>query len=381
MVSLDLDALRMIAGGDIGKVHEHMNRKIEEVQRKQDVRREWIEKQDLKRVWLEHPNHLAERGIYEGDKGKEHDIKEWIKSNIDLTLYEHNPLKPRKAAELLAFVKDAAAKDKDADPIEVLKKELNEYFFTTFSDWESEKVYESAENLAKTFDMDLLNAMRAILSNTSVSYPIDALLEDTYKTVVMVNTGIIDYNLLVAKNLSTSGIYDALVWLAEQNGYSNDEFVHFITHIDEVSKKEHPFIHSVYQELKNNDTIRPNGVTFLGKMSLADLAKAQKEGVTVPKRTVCGLFNHEYGCGSSFKIELQKDIVIPKDIIYAVLPDVCYWPTRFDYHLNYSVDYVYGFPDKVWDTPFLVGSAKEFKSEQDVKMKHFERLNQRGNGR
>ena len=40
MVSLDLDALRMIAGGDIGKVHEHMNRKIEEVQRKQDIRRE-----------------------------------------------------------------------------------------------------------------------------------------------------------------------------------------------------------------------------------------------------------------------------------------------------------------------------------------------------
>lgn len=319
MVSLDFDALRMITEGNIGGAREHMNQKLE--------------------------------------KQREYDIKEWIHSNVDLTVYEYDPLEPKEVAEFLEFVKAELVKDKDADPIELLKDRLNKHFFAVYSDWESEIVHESAVKLSKMFNMSFDDAVDVICENTNISYPINACLKDTYKTVIVLDTGDSDYDFTLNQE-SIEDISDdaSLVWLAEQNGYSKDEFVYCMEHINEISKEEHSFIHSVYRELKNTST-KMNGVTFLGEMSLSDLAKAQKEGVTIPKRTTCGLFDGWNGAGSLFEINLQKDIVIPKDVIFSVLPDCSYC-------FNYGVDNTYGFIDEVWDTPFFAGAAKEFEPEQ-----------------
>ena len=326
MVSLDVDALRMVASGNLGGAREHMDKMVE--------------------------------------KQRERDIKEWIQDNANLTLYDCDPLEPLKAAELLENTRDALKDDPQADPVSVFKGFLSDYLWDTYTDWEIDVSNEAAENLAKTFKMDFDEALDYIHNYASVSFPIDDLLDTSYHTVIMLDTGDSNsdftannvepaYNGIPIEDISDEA---SLVWLAEKNGYSKEDFVFRLANNNNIPKDEHPFIHSVYENIENTSSSM-NGVAFLGTMSLADLAKAQKEGVTVPKCTSCGLYDGWNGAGSPFDIKLQNDIVIPADCIFSCLPDC-------DYRLRYTVDDSYGFTDKIWKTQIFAGKAKEFEPEE-----------------
>lgn len=325
MASPDIDALRMVANGNLGNVC----------------------------------NHLNNREI----KQRECDIKDWIKDNVDadLVIFEHAALGPQDAASILDKVKDALSYNRDADPIVLLKDHLWDYCFKVYSDWEYDVKADKAEDLAATFNMTVDEARELIDENASVSYPIDSFLDDPYHTVIMLDTGDSNYDFTlnqVEPAYNGDPIEDisdeaSLVWLAEKNGYSKEDFVFRLANNNNIPKDEHPFIHSVYENIENTSSSM-NGVAFLGTMSLADLAKAQKEGVTVPKCISCGLYDGWNGAGSPFDIKLQNDIVIPADCIFSCLPDC-------DYRLRYTVDDSYGFTDKIWKTQIFAGKAKEFE--------------------
>lgn len=327
MVSLDIDALKMVASGNLGGAREYMDKML--------------------------------------DKQRERDIKEWIDDNVDLSIYEHESLDSKKAGEFLQKIRDNLTKaGETADPVEMLKDQLSEYLYDAYQDYMIEEEDRYAEDLSKTFGMPLDEARDWISENAAVSYPIDDYLDDTYNTVIMIDTGDSNYDFTLnlvepawdgdpVENISDEA---SLVWLAEQNGYSKDEFVRLMQDIENIPKDEHPFIHTVQQELANTSS-HMNGVVFIGQMSLADLALAQKEGVTVPKRTPCGLYDGWNGAGGPLEIELQKDIVVPKDVTLSILPDCTQ-------RLQFEVDSTYGFTNKKWETPLFAGEAKAFEPEQ-----------------
>ncbi len=327
MASHDIDALRMVASGNLGGNHEHLDKFL--------------------------------------GKQRERDIKDWIQDNVDLTVYEHSALAPEKVAELLESLNEELAfGGQNLDPVDILKDKLFDYLENAYMDWQLKVQDECADSLAKTFNMSIDEARDWIFENAEPRYPMNQYLSDSYRTVIMIDTGDSNYDFTLN---SIDPCFDgdpiedlndeaSIVWLAEQNGYSKEAFVHFMQNIDALSKEEHPFIHSVYENLENTST-SINGLVFIGTMSLADLAKAQRDGVTIPKCTRCGFYDGWNGAGSPFDIELQRDIIIPANVIFSVLPDC-------NYRLRFSVNETYDFTNKMWDTPFFAGVAKEFEPEQ-----------------
>ena len=332
MATLDMDALRMLASGNLGGAREHMNRKTQ----------------------------------------RERDIIDWIKDNVDLTVYEHEPLDKEKVCELLESIKTDLERDpsvqwRPPDPVDMMRDKITDYLNDCYEDWQYAEVHKAAKELAKTFGMDdgLEEAENWIWEHASTSFPIDEYLKDKYRTLVVLDTGDADYDFSLNqvepayRGDAIEDISDeaSILWLAEQNGYTKEQFIDLMQNIDKIPEGEHPFIKSVYQELENTSSSM-NAVVFLGEMTLADLAKAQAEGVTIPKRASCGLFDGWNGSTGTISVELQKDIVIPKDVLFSVAPDCN------DAALRYSIDYTCGFTQEVWDTPLCAGEAKAFEPEQ-----------------
>ena len=301
---------------------------------------------------------------------RERDIIEWIKDNVDLTVYEHESLSEEKVSELLKSIKadlkrDPSAQWRPHDPVDMMRGKITDYLNDCYEDWQYDEVHKAAEKLSKTFDMDVDEAKDLISEHAFVSFPIDSYLEDKYRTLVVLDTGDSQYDFSLnhvepayngdpIKDISHKA---SILWLAKQNGYSKEQFVDLMKNIDKIPEGEHPFIKSMYQELENTSSSM-NAVVFLGEMTLADMAKAQAEGVTIPKRTSCGLYDGWNGAAGPISVELQKDIVIPKGAIFSVAPDCK------DAALRYSIDCTCDFTQKVWDTPLYAGAAKAFEPEQ-----------------
>ena len=332
MTTLDMDALRMVASGNLGGAREHMNRKTQ----------------------------------------RERDIIEWIKDNVDLTVYEHERLEKEKVYELLESVKedlkrDPTAQHRPLDPVDMMRDKLADYLSDCYSDWEYDEVEKAAKNLAKTFGMDddLEEAKEWIWEHASTSFPVDQYLNDKYRTLVVLDTGDSDYDFSLNQvepayhgdDIEDISDEASILWLAEQNGYTKDQFIDLMQNIDKIPEGEHPFIKSVYQELENTSS-SINAVVFLGEMTLGDMAKAQAEGVTIPKRASCGLFDGWNGSTGTISVKLQKDIVVPKEVLFSVAPDCN------DSAFCYSIDDTCGFTQQVWDTPLYAGEAKAFEPEQ-----------------
>ena len=337
MVSLDMDALRMVASGNLAGAREHMDDLVEK-QRKQD-------------------------------------IKEWIQDNVDLTIHEHYALEDKTVVELLQKVeedlKEAFAKGWSESPWALLEMHLNDYLEDHYSLFVTKEVDKAAENLAEIFAIeDIDEAKDLIYEYASASFPIEEYLNDKYNTVVVLNTGDADYdfslnNVDPAWNGTPIEEIDdcaSIVWLAQQNGYSKEQLVDLMQNIDEIPEGEHPFIKSLYQEIENTSS-SSNSVVFLGTMSLKQIAEAQTQGVTIPKQTTCGLFDGMSGAGGVMEIELQRDIYVPKDMTLSILPDCR------DAAFYYCVKETFGFTNKVWQTPLFAGEAKEFTPEQIAQAK------------
>ena len=162
---------------------------------------------------------------------------------------------------------------------------------------------------------------------------------------------------------------NALVWLVEQQGYTleelSDVYMEFNKFLNEASNKplqysdvyknfkenHSPFLTSVCQELDNH-TYEMGCLTILFKSNLEEYCaicefdnetkeRAPKE-IVFSKDTEIGIFNPWNGSGGPLEIELEKDIVLPTELIWelqieGVKPD-----------FGYTVDDVYGLVGSCW---------------------------------
>ena len=153
----------------------------------------------------------------------------------------------------------------------------------------------------------------------------------------------------------------SLVWLAETQGYTLDQLRQALAEGD--VKNPSGFLQSVRQEAVNTMS-GMNMLTFLCKATLGDLLNwaSNKSDIRVPKSIMCGLFDSWNGSGSVLEIQLEKDIVIPKDYIRAFTVDAP--GSTYDY----SVDDVYGLNGSAYNTPVEVLTT----SKIDESMSKFE---------
>lgn len=116
-------------------------------------------------------------------------------------------------------------------------------------------------------------------------------------------------------------------------------------------KKQHPFITSAYHEMWECPSSSSAFVICIN-VSLKELLEWHKEktDITIPKKvTTMGLYNFWSGGGSLLEVELEKDIVIPKDKVALLLPD-----EAWNYHQNrgtrngYSIGECYGMCEDAW---------------------------------
>lgn len=170
---------------------------------------------------------------------------------------------------------------------------------------------------------------------------------------------------------------NGLSWLVRQQGHTMEELTETIhayyaffesreaadmSYEDKYKAfrdSHNPFLTSVCQELANmvNDM---NTMTALVSISLDDLAEFMQPGkeLVLPKNAMIGIFNPWNGGGSTLDIELEKDLVVPSDLLYdiqieGVKPD---W--------SYTVDGVYGLIGSAWVPAKQVREQQPEKNEQ-----------------
>lgn len=122
----------------------------------------------------------------------------------------------------------------------------------------------------------------------------------------------------------------SLVWLAETQGFSYEEFKQALTECADKTKS-HPskFIRSVYQELENLTTSIAMLVFVMQTDDYEEHMKCVNEKTNtfnIPKDTLCGLINHVNGSGSILEIELDKDIEnVGMDVVAHFGEDGAFW--------------------------------------------------------
>ena len=145
----------------------------------------------------------------------------------------------------------------------------------------------------------------------------------------------------------------SIVWLVKQQGYTKEDLVKAL----ENEGSDNKFLNSVVDECINNAG-GMTAVCFLGNVELGDLIDGEVESVTVKSSdSYVGLVDLWDGSGSSLDIKLEKDVVVPKDIIWYFGPDI-------DTAQTYSVDNIYGLSSGAYRSKFVVDTKKNEEVKQ-----------------
>jgi len=177
--------------------------------------------------------------------------------------------------------------------------------------------------------------------------PYDHFLDQEYYCRLIVDNG--DANYDFTRNPNQDNGYQiesgaGIIWLGEQLGYTVEQMQQALD--SAINPDEYPidhklgkdkFLDSLIQEAAN--AFGCPALTFLCKMSLKDLIKVAENHADVKVELNdmgCGFFDGYNGGGSVLELECgKKDIIIPNDKIYQLVPDIkC--------NGMYSVDEVYG---------------------------------------
>ena len=181
-----------------------------------------------------------------------------------------------------------------------------------------------------------------IIDNVKINYPTEHFLNNTE---LYVNIGLdtgdgnYDYTLNGCNEIHEES---SMLWLALQQGYSREEYNNFILE-EEFTISD--FLESAYYEVTNRTT-DIGKLTFFVKMTLGELIELrevinQKKDftITLDKNTYGGLVDIWNGAGSVLGLKLEKDIVIPSDILTI----------EVDGENGYSIENIYGLTGDLWD--------------------------------
>jgi len=177
-----------------------------------------------------------------------------------------------------------------------------------------------------------------------IKYPYDHYLNENVCLNVVVDVGDGNYdftkNELFGCNYTKKGLKEpsSLVWLMQQQGYSMEQIQKFV---DEEDFQGSKFLESVYNECLNTSSCM-NALTFFIKATLKEAIelKGIEKDIIIPKYINCGLVDFWNGGGSLLEIELEKDVVIPKEYIDSITID--------GGRGRYGVGSIYGMMSSFW---------------------------------
>ena len=147
---------------------------------------------------------------------------------------------------------------------------------------------------------------------------------------------------------------NALSWLIYQQGYTMEDL---------VSGKNSPFLNSVRQELANM-TNYMNVLTVLLKTDAMDalqMMSSDCQNIKISNDVnSIGIFSPWAGGGSLLEIELEKDIVLPKEMIRGLQFE------GIKTHGEYTVDEVYGLVNDCWAKDCLSFTDESAMNEFEI---------------
>ena len=272
--------------------------------------------------------------------------------------------------EIFASHEDRISSKKVVDLLGASEPEfaVEDYLTDIYADYADEVIgniiWRICEDLGlEGYDPDIAEIVE---DSIEVKLPLEHFMKEEYSVDLMIDTG--DANFDYGCNSvypywageRGSGIEDAsaLVWLAKTQGYTKRELEKALDEGDIANPKG--FLETVRQEVAN-ETSSMNCLTFLVRMTLADMIKVRKlmqlqepEGkriweayarpdcgtIKISKKATTGLYDPWYGAGSVFEIELERDIELPIKYIRSADPDGATF--------RWSVASIWGIPSSAW---------------------------------
>jgi hypothetical protein len=131
----------------------------------------------------------------------------------------------------------------------------------------------------------------------------------------------------------------SLLWLAQQQGYSKEDLEAALEAYRNGDDVESKFLHSVMIESANTTTSM-NALSFFVSMTLGDYIDMMdnKKGLKLSSSTSAGLYDPWNGAGGTLELYLEKDVVIPHEIMEP----------HVDGNRGYGVDRIYGMCSSFW---------------------------------
>ena len=170
----------------------------------------------------------------------------------------------------------------------------------------------------------------------------------------------------------------ALHWLVQQQGYTmqdlqktmhdytecffeplDDSGVSLDGRLSEFHNFHSFFLSSICKELENTTNFM-NTIAVLTEVSMHDYCTMLQPGkeLVLPKDTILGVFSPWLGGGSTLDIRLEKDLILPENMIWHVQVEGA------PMYGQYSVDSVYGLVHNAWKKPLLVRDAALVQKEK-----------------
>mgnify|MGYP000923393683 CR=1 FL=1 len=141
---------------------------------------------------------------------------------------------------------------------------------------------------------------------------------------------------------------NAVTWLVQQQGYKLSDL------FDKEKAKQSKFLSSMREELDNLTGGCPflNVLVGTDALTLGALVNKDEKTIDMPTNTVVGLYSHVDGSGSILGVELERPLIIPKELIANISIE----GADREHQLGYTVDDTYGLVKDAWVPGLRVGN-------------------------
>lgn len=279
----------------------------------------------------------------------------YFKKILNEVLYKHCYLDKTTGRYQISIDKDYRDELPESVIKNILSYETVEQKMDAFYDYIYEAYYESEEGLIEYIVKDIQNRLEFmeleysdvreyIIEKVDIEYPSKEFLNTKVTANLVVDTGDGDSDFVSNTSRYMSGSIEedsSIRWLVGQQGYSMEELNKVL--FDEDYEIKDVFLKSIYQELVNT-TSSMNALVFMIDATLEDLINFDLdkiESVRVSKNTNCGLVDFWNGAGSCLNIDLNEDVIIPKEFIDSFTID--------GNRGSYGIDSIYGMYEDAWN--------------------------------
>lgn len=243
--------------------------------------------------------------------------------------------------------------DYDSYMISQILHDLKEedFYNKEFKKWFNDKcdIYEDLyENGYNGIDVNLTSLLKNANFHFNIMFATD---EEKNYDMGSIVTSFGTYHSPYYEYLEKDNFDNALTYLIHQQGHTCKEY------IDELENQPNgfekgcncKFIESIVEDVVNNTSEAMSELTVLVNMDGEEAIeflnyledKQNNRNLKIDKECEIGLFNEWAGCGGLLEIELEKDFIVPKNMILG-------FQIEGGYNNGYTVDEVYGLINSCW---------------------------------